>query len=120
MLLKTMKTPTVSSSKRVDPRGPLKSNNAKRVDPRGPHQENVTPSYTASEFYHQMVHTPVDIKIAKGIPAAKDAVDKEWGKFWKKKAWLVETVEEKHIIQERARKQKKTVHFGSLRPLCFL
>ena len=35
-----------------------------------------------------MVHTPIQIKKAMTMPAAKEALEKEWKKLEDKKAWL--------------------------------
>ena len=64
-----------------------------------------------------LVHKPIDIKHVKHIPDAKAALDKEWKKMRDKRAWLVETVQDKHKVMEKARHNQSKVHFGSLMQL---
>ena len=52
------------------------------------------------------------------IPGAKAAMEKEWKKLEDKRCWLVETVEERHIVAKRARAEGKTVHFGRVFGFC--
>ena len=52
------------------------------------------------------------------IPAAKAAILKEWDKLHKRDTWLIETVCEYDEIKNKAIKEKRKVHFGTLMPLC--
>ncbi len=82
------------------------------------HQDNVTQAGVATESWFAMVHTPVSIPDAKRIPAARQAVEKEWKKLEDKKAWLLDTVEEYSVVASKASAENRTIHFGQVMPLC--
>ena len=82
------------------------------------HQPQIAEAGFVSDEWFAMVHTPVPISKALKMPKAKEAVDAEWKKLWNKKAWLVETVQPRAKVIERAMKQGKSVHFGELMDLC--
>ena len=54
------------------------------------------------------------------IPAAKEAVDKEWGNFEKFSAWNLSKVRSKSEVIEEARHKGVKVHFASLMDMCHL
>ena len=82
------------------------------------HQPDASAAGYVSADWFALVHTPVSIPSAMKIPAAKEAIDKEWQKLIDLRAWTTETVREKREVMEEARQQKKKVHFGSLMDLC--
>ncbi len=84
------------------------------------HQDHIGDVGKASEDYHAMVHTPIDISKAMKIPKAKEAVDAEWNKLIKKKAWLYSTVRPRREVQDQAIAEGREVHFGTLMDLCHL
>ena len=53
-------------------------------------------------------------------PAAKAAMDAEWDRLRKKEVWDLKTVEEWHVVAQRARDQKKEVAFGYVFGICVL
>ena len=57
---------------------------------------------------------------AKKIPAAKAAVDKEWGKVEKHSAWNLTKVRSKKEVIDEARTSGAKVHFASLIDICHL
>ena len=52
------------------------------------------------------------------IPKAREAVDAEWTKLQKARAWMEETVTERSTVEARAEKEGKTIHFATLMDLC--
>ena len=54
------------------------------------------------------------------IPAAKEAVDKEWEKLEKISAWNLTKVKSKKEVIDEARTSGATVHFASLMDICNL
>ena len=54
------------------------------------------------------------------IPAAKAAVDKEWGKLKKCSAWNLTKVRSKKEVVDEARTKGAKVHFASLMDICHL
>ena len=54
------------------------------------------------------------------IPAAKAAVDREWGKLEKISAWNLTKVRSKKEVIDEARTSGATVHFASLMDTCHL
>ena len=83
-----------------------------------PHEEQ--PDYAVSRTRpYALVHTPIPIKKAMTMPAAAEALKKEWKKLEDKKAWLCDKVRSKQAVMAEARKKGTVVHFGSLMDLCF-
>ena len=64
------------------------------------HVERIAPRGHASEEWFACVHTPLPIPKALRIPAAKDALEKEWRKLETKKAWDVSKVQPKAKVIE--------------------
>ena len=54
------------------------------------------------------------------IPAAKEAVDKEWEKLEMIPAWDLKQVRNKSEVIDEARKESRKIHFASLMDLCHL
>ena len=76
-----------------------------------------TAGYISSEWY-ALVHTPIPIKKAMKIPKAKEAVDGEWTKLFKKGAWKYNTVKNRKDIEAEALAKGEKVHFANLMDLC--
>ena len=84
-----------------------------------PHEEHEGDVGFCSAEWYALVHTPIPMQKALKIPNAKDAVDNEWHKLGvTRKAWLVDTVQEKETVRQNAKTKGKTVHFGTLMDLC--
>lgn len=66
-----------------------------------------------------MVHTPILIEKAIGVPNAKKALDDEWDNLLGEGAWDSNTVREKDFIKN-AKQKDKTLHFGTLMDLCHI
>ena len=58
------------------------------------------------------------MKEAMQIPAAREAVEKEYAKLESKPTWLLKTVKERKQVIAEAALTGKTVHFGTLMELC--
>ena len=71
-----------------------------------------------SENLLAMIHKAIHMDQALKIQDAAEAVEAEWVKLEKKRSWAVDLVQNKNDVQDRARRDKVTIHFGSLRPLC--
>ena len=75
------------------------------------HQENLAPAGYVSEEFWALVHTPIAIDKALQIPAAGEALEKEWKKLEGRKAWLLNSVREYDEVESEARKENRSVHF---------
>ena len=74
-----------------------------------PHVERIAPRGHASEEWFACVHTPLPIPKALRIPAAKEALEKEWRKLEIKKAWDVSKVAPKaKVLREPLSHQEFT------------
>jgi len=83
------------------------------------HDEHCAPAGFVSEIFFGLVHTPIPMKQALNIPAAKAAVDAEWHKLEvTQQAWDKSTVMSKKDVIANAVKKGKKVYFGSLMDLC--
>ena len=82
------------------------------------HNEKFTRSGSTSYDSYVMVHAPIKSDKAMQIPEAKAAIQKEWDKLHMKRTWLIETVQELDDVKNKAAKEKRKVHFGTLMPLC--
>ena len=65
-----------------------------------------------------LVARPVGKKEIRANPKAQQALDVEWDKLVKKKAWQYETVSEWKVIADRAKKTGKKVHVGKVFEIC--
>ncbi|MHC4952052.1 MAG: integrase catalytic domain-containing protein, partial [Planctomycetota bacterium] len=84
------------------------------------HVERTAPRGHASEEWFACVHTPVNIQKARKIPAAREALEKEWRKLETKKAWDVTKVQPKAKVIRDAKARGVHAHFGSLMDLCHI
>ena len=65
-----------------------------------------------------LVARPVGKKEIRANPKAQQALDVEWEKLVKKKAWQYETVAEWKVIADKAKKTGKKVHVGKVFEIC--
>ena len=70
--------------------------------------------------HFDLVHKFIPMPQAMKIPAAKAAVDKEWGRLEKISAWNLTKVRSKKQVSDEARTSGATVHFTSLMDICHL
>ena len=70
--------------------------------------------------HYNLVHKFIPMPQAIKIPAAKAAVDKEWGKLEKISAWNLTKVRSKKEVIVEARTKGAKVHFASLMDICHL
>ena len=52
-----------------------------------------------------MVHTPISVKKAMNIPAAKAALEKEWTKLESKNAWDLKNPREYYEVRDEANRK---------------
>ena len=64
-----------------------------------------------SEEFWALVHTPISIDKALQIPAARQALEKEWKKLEGRKTWLLNSVREYDDAESEARAENRSVHF---------
>ena len=65
-----------------------------------------------------LIHKPIPIREAMKFPAGKAAVDAEWNKLETNRAWLFDTVQPRRVVIDKAKKDGRTVHFGTVMDLC--
>ena len=83
------------------------------------HQENLSAAGFSSGEWHALVHRAIPIDKARRIPKANAAIDKEFNKLDQEFEFVDwSSVREKTEVAEEARRNKVTVHFGSLMILC--
>ena len=83
------------------------------------HQERTAPAGSVSGESSALVHTPVPIQQAMGIPQALESVDfDDWRELSKRKSWLLGTVQPRAKVIEHAKREGQTIHSGSLQDLC--
>ena len=70
--------------------------------------------------HYNLVHKFIPMPQAMKIPAAKAAVDKEWGNFEKILVWNLTKVRNKKEVIDEARNNGKSVHVSLLTDLCHL
>ena len=82
------------------------------------HQDCIASVGDVSETYWSLIHKQVSIPKALKIPKAKEALDKEWDRLQKKRVWIMETVEDKKVVEERCQKQGVECEFCAIMVLC--
>ena len=70
--------------------------------------------------HYTLVHKFIPMPQVMKIPAAKAAVDKEWGNLEKISAWNLTKVRSKKEVIDEARTKGAKVHFASLMDICHL
>ena len=68
--------------------------------------------------YFALIHKAIDIKEARKIQKASDAIDAEFHKLDKRGFVDWKSVRLKHEVEQEFKKAKKPAHFGNLMLLC--
>ena len=84
------------------------------------HEDHIAGKGDNSLHHKYLVHNLIPMPQAMNIPAAKEAVDKEWGKLEKISAWNLAKVRNKPEVIEVARHKYVKVLFASLMDICQL
>ena len=84
------------------------------------HEDHIAGKGENSLQHYNLVHKFIPLPQAMRIPAAKEAVDKEWEKLEKISAWNLTRVKSKKQVIDEARTASATVHFASLMDICHL
>ena len=84
------------------------------------HQDHIAAKGMNSMIHYSVVHKFIPMPQALKIPDAKAAVEKEWVKLEKIRAWQLTNVRDKKEVIEKASNKGKQVHFASLMDLCRL
>ena len=84
------------------------------------HEDHIAGKGDNSLQHYNLVHKFIPMLQAMQIPAAKEAVDKEWEKLEKISAWNLPKVRTKKEVIDEARTSGATVHFASLMDICHL
>ena len=83
------------------------------------HEDHIAGKGENSLQHCNLVHKFIPMPQAMKIPAAKEAVDKEWEKLEKISAWNLTKVRSKSVVIDEARTSGATVHFASLMDMSF-
>ena len=84
------------------------------------HEDHIAGKGENSSQHYNLVHKFILMPQAMKIPAAKAAVDKEWGKLEKISAWNLTKVKSKKQVIDEAKTWGAKVHFASLMDICHL
>ena len=84
------------------------------------HEDHIAGTEDNSLQHYNLVHKFIPMPQAMKIPAAKEAVDKEWEKLEKIQAWDLTKVRSKSEVIDEARTKGAKVHFASLMDICHL
>ena len=84
------------------------------------HKDHILGKGSNSLQHYNLFHKFIPMPQAMKIPAAKAAVDKEWGKLEKFSAWNLTKVRSKKEVIDEARTTGAKVHFASLMDMCHL
>ena len=84
------------------------------------HEDHIAGKEDNSQQHCNLVHKFIHMPQAMKIPAAKAAVDKEWGKLEKISAWNLTKVRSKTEVIDEARTKGAKVHFALLMDTCHL
>ena len=84
------------------------------------HEDHIAGKGENSLQHYNMEHKISPMPQAMKIPAAKAAVDKEWGKLEQIPAWNLTKVRSKKEVIDEARTSGAKVHFASLMDICHL
>ena len=84
------------------------------------HEDHIAGKGDSSLQHCNLIQKFIPIPQASKIPAAKVAVDKEWGKLEKISAWNLTKVRSKKEVIDEARTKGVKVHFASLMDICHL
>ena len=84
------------------------------------HEDHIAGKGDNSLQHYNLVQKFIPRSHAMKIPAAKAAVDKEWGKLEKISRWNLTKVRSKKEVIDEARTSDAKVHFASLMDICHL
>ena len=84
------------------------------------HEDRIAGKGENSLQHYNLVHKVILMPQAMKIPAAKAAVDKEWGKLEKISAWNLTKVRSKKEVIDEERTSGAKVHFASFMDICHL
>ena len=84
------------------------------------HEDHIAGKGDNSMQHYNLVHNIIPLLQAMKIPAATAAVDKEWEKLEKIRAWDTTTVRNKSEVIDAARTKGIKVYFASLMDICHL
>ena len=84
------------------------------------HEDHIAEKGNNSLQHENLVHKFIPMSQAMQIPAAKEAVDKEWEKLENISAWNLTKVRSTKEVIDEARTSDATVHFASLMDICHL
>ena len=84
------------------------------------HEDHIAGKGDNSLQHYNLVHKFIPMPQAMKIPAAKEAVDKEWEKLEKISAWNLTKVKSKKQVIDEARTKGAKVDFSSLMDICHL
>ena len=84
------------------------------------HEDHIAVRVKNSLQHCNLVHKCIPMPLATKIPAAKAAVDNEWGKLEKISAWNLTKVRSKKKVIDEAKTSGAKIHFASLMDNCHL
>ena len=84
------------------------------------HEDHIAGKGENSLQHYNLVHKFIPMPQALKIPAAKAAVDKEWGKIGENFGVELDKSQSKKKVIDEARTSGATVHFASLMDICHL
>ena len=84
------------------------------------HEDHIAGKGESSLQHYNLVYKFILMPQTMKIPAAKEAVDKEWEKLEKISAWKLTKVRSTKEVIDEARTSGATVHFASLMDTCHL
>ena len=84
------------------------------------HEDHIAGKGDNSPQHYNLVHKFIPMPQAMKIPAAKAAVDNEWGKLEKVPAWNLTKVRSKKEVIDEAKMSGAEVHVASLMDICHL
>ena len=84
------------------------------------HEDRIAGREYNSVQHYNMAHKFILLPRAMKIPAAREAVDKEWEKLEKSPAWDLTIVRSFSEVIDEARTKGAKVHFASLVDICHL
>ena len=84
------------------------------------HEDHIAGKGENSLQHYNLFHKFIPMPQAMKIPAAEEAVDKEWEKLEKISAWNLTKVRSKKEVIDEARTLGEKIHFASLMDICHL
>ena len=84
------------------------------------HEDHIAGKEDNSLQHYKLVHKLIPMPQAMKIPAARAALDQEWGKLEKIPAWNITKVRNESEVIDEARTKGAKVHFASQMDICHL